>query len=122
MTTKYTLYVGPLQSIPEYVEFSFYDSAKRRLFLLSEREPDGKFAPVPDELRSEMMPAEKAWLNASCLEINRRWMSAHEEEAAETANAFLDLLEEELKIEAQKAREGKDGRNADSSGGEVVSE
>ena len=122
MTEKYQLYVGPLQEIPEYAEFSYYESTKRRLFLLCDRKPEGKFAPVPDELIGEMTPTERAWLNTSCLELNRRWMETHKEEAAETANAFLDAFEAELEIEARKARGDKDGRNADCSGGETVSE
>lgn len=122
MTGKYKLYVGPLQEIPDYAEFSYYESAKRRLFLLCDRIPEGRFAPVPDELLGEMTPTERAWLNTSCLELNRRWMETHKEEAEETANAFLDVFEEELEKEAQKAREVKDGRNAEGSGGEAVSE
>ena len=119
---SYRLYVGLLQEIPDYAEFSYYDSAKRRLFLLCDRKPEGKFAPVPDELRSEMTPAERAWLNESCLTLNQRWLREHEAEAADTANAFLDLFEEELQKEAQKAHGVKDGRDADSSGGEAVSQ
>ena len=121
MTKKYRLYVGLLQNIPEYAEFSFYDSAKRRLLLLCDREPDGKFALVPDELYRDLIPTERAWLNASCAEINRRWLAEHRAEAEDTANAFLDAFEEELKEEARRAREVTDGRNADSSGGEAVS-
>ena len=120
MTGKYGLYVGLLQEIPDYAEFSYYDSAKRRLFLLCDRKPDGKFAPVPDELLCEMTPNERAWLNESCLALNRRWMKEHENEAAETANAFLDAFEEELEKEARKAREGQDERDAGDSGGEAV--
>ena len=123
MTGTYKLYVGLLQEIPDYAEFSYYDSVKRRLFLLCDRKPDGHFAPVPDELVGEMTPNERTWLNASCAEINRRWMETHEDEAAETANAFLDAFEEELEKEARKARGDTDGRQtADSSGGEAVSE
>lgn len=118
--TKYQLYVGYLQEIPENVEFSYYDSRKKRLFVLCDEEPTGQFVLVPEELRSEMTASEKAWLNAACIAINARWMAQHEAEAAEMANAFLDAFEEELEKEAQKAQEIDDGENADCPGGEAV--
>lgn len=117
MTGKYKLYVGLLQDIPGYCEFSYYDSLKRRLFLLCNRKPEGKFAPVPEDLRQHMTPDERRWLNESYREINRRWMAEHEEEAAETANVFLDILEEELKKEAEKAAGENDGENEDETEG-----
>lgn len=114
---KYQLYVGHLQDIPDYAEFSYYDSTKRRLFLLCDRRPDGKFAPVPHELWGELTPDESKWLRESCREINRRWMEAHQNEAAETANAFLDLFEKELKKEVRNAKEIKDGDETSESDG-----
>lgn len=121
MTEKYGLYVGVLQDIPSYVEFSYYDSVKRRLFLFCDRKPDGKFAPVPSDLWDRLTPDERAWLGESCLAVNRRWIRENEQDAEKTAQAFLDLLEEELKKEAQSAHEDQDGKEADGSGGEEVS-
>ena len=117
MTEKYQLYVGHLQDIPDYAEFSYYDSTKRRLFLLCDRRPDGAFAPVPHELWGELTPGEAKWLRESCREINRRWMEAHRDEAADTANAFLDLFEKELKKEARNAKEIENGGKTSESGG-----
>ena len=117
MTEKYQLYVGHLQDIPGYVEFSYYASAKRRLFLLCDRKPEGKFAPVPPEMWGDLTPDEAKWFRESCREINRRWMEAHRDEAADTANAFLDLFEKELKKEARNAKELKDGGKTSESGG-----
>lgn len=116
-TGKYQLYVGHLQDIPDYAEFSYYDSVKRRLFLLSDRKPDGKFAPVPPEMWLDLTPDEGKWLRESCLALNRRWLEAHRHEAADTANAFLDLFEKELKKEARNAKEIKDGGETSESGG-----
>ena len=117
MTEKYQLYVGHLQDIPDYAEFSYYGSVKRRLFLLCDRKPDGKFAPVPPEMWGDLTPDEAKWLRESCREINRRWVEAHRDEAADTANAFLDLFEKELKKEARNAKEIKNGGEANESGG-----
>lgn len=122
MTKKYQLYVGLLQDIPENVEFSFYDSAKRRLFLLSTKKPSGKFAPVPRDLWGELTADESRWLLESCREVNRRWMKEHEKEAAQSANVLLDLFEEELKKEAQNAHEGENGKDQSDSGDGDVSD
>ena len=121
MTKKYELYVGLLQDIPSYAEFSYYDSAKRRLFLLCDRKPEGKFHAVPEEIRGSMTPDERRWFNESCREINRRWMAEHEKEASDTANAFLNLFEEELKKEAQTAHEVENGESETDDEGVPVS-
>ena len=49
-------------------------------------------------------------------------MEAHEAEAEEAANAFLDQFEKELKKEARKARKDRNGKGENDNGGESVSQ
>lgn len=107
--SKYRLYIGPLQEIPQGVEYSYYDSNRRRMFVLSEDQPRGSFVPVPNELLPKMDPGERRWFNESCFAINQKWLGEHQTEAAEAANALLDRFEEELRAEAEKIKEKDDG-------------
>ena len=112
---KYQLYIGALQDIPAGIEFSYYDSRRRYLFLLSDHKPEGKFKVVPENMYGELDPGERAWFNNACMVLNSRWVRAHEEEAANAANGFLALFEKELKKEAERAAE--DGRSKGSGEG-----
>lgn len=103
---KYRLWVGVYQEIPETIEFSYYDSRRRYLFILSDRKPEGRFKPVTTELLGELSPGERAWFNDSCMKLNSRWLKEHETEAREKVDAFLDQFEEELKREAERAKDG----------------
>lgn len=118
---KIQLYIGALQDIPAGIEFSYYDSRRRYLFLLSDRKPEGKFKVVPETMYGELDPGERAWFNNACMTLNSRWVRAHEEEAADAANGFLALFEKELKKEAERAadngRSEGSGEGADPGGG-----
>lgn len=115
---EYRLYVGPLQEVPDGVEFSYYDSRRGYLFLLTDKEPSGRFAIMTDELMSEMTDYERAWYNRSCFIINGRWVAAHEEESREQVESFLADFEAELKKEADKLiKEQKHERDEDSRAG-----
>ena len=111
MEKKFQLWVGPLQEIPEGVEFSYYDSRRGYLFLLTDSKPKGRFKVVTPELFGELNASERAWYNDACMKLNHRWVQAHEPEAKEKVDAFLDSLEEELKREAERA--GQSGRGTD---------
>lgn len=113
--SKFQLYIGALQEIPGGIEFSYYDSRRRYLFLLSDRKPEGKFQVVPENMYGELDPGERAWFNNACMVLNSRWVRAHEEEAADAANGFLALFEKELKKEAERAAD--DGRSKGTDGG-----
>lgn len=106
---KYLLYIGPLQDIPAGITYSYYDSNRRRMFVLAEEQPKGKFAPVPEDLLCKLDAGEKQWYNASCWELNQKWLLEHKEEAVEQANILLDLFAEELRAEAEKLKEKGDG-------------
>lgn len=116
---KYRLWVGPLQDVPEGIEFSFYDSRRGFLFVLSDRVPEGRFAPMTEKLMDEMSDSERSWYNRSCLVLNARWVAAHEEESRETVESFLAQFEAELKREAEKKKGKDDGGDEDP--GQVVS-
>lgn len=114
MCGKYQLWVGPLQEIPEDVEFSYYDSRRGYLFLLTDSKPKGRFKVVTPELFGELNASERAWYDTSCMKLNHRWMQEHEPEAKEKVDAFLDNFEAELKREVERAGQG--GRKADPEG------
>lgn len=114
---EYRLYVGPLQEVPDGVEFSYYDSRRGYLFLLTDKEPSGRFALMTDELMSEMTDYERAWYNRSCFIINGRWVAAHEEESREQVESFLADFEAELKKEAAKIKEQEHEQDEDSRAG-----
>lgn len=110
MTGKFQLWVGPLQEIPEDVEFSYYDSRRGYLFLLTDSKPKGRFKIVTPELFGELNASERAWYDDACIKLNHRWVRAHEPEAKQKVDVFLDQFEEELKREAERA--GQIGRDA----------
>lgn len=112
-TLKYRLYVGPLQDIPEGVEFSYYDSRRGFLFVLTDHKPDGKFAPMTEELMDELTDSEWGWYNKSCFILNARWIAAHEEESKEKVESFLADFETELKREVERMKGLADGRDQD---------
>ena len=104
----YKLYVGRLSPIPDGVRYSYYDSKRGHLFLLTDA-PVGKgFAEVPEELLPRLDPGERIWYNEACRALNREWMEQHPEIAEQSANEFLDLLEEELRAEVERTK-GKRG-------------
>lgn len=111
MIQKYQLYIGILQEIPAGVEYSYYDSRRRRMFVLADWVPDGKFVPVPPEMLSALDPGERRWFNDSCLAINQKWLAEHHDDAMEQANALLDLFAEELQAELKKKENGDGGEN-----------
>lgn len=115
--TKYRLWAGRLQTIPPEVEFTCYDGERKRLLVLTDKEPAGKFIPVPDNLLGELSDRERTWYNASCFTLMARWMDEHRQDAEETVTAFLDQFEIELKKEAEKGAVEGDGREE---GGETV--
>lgn len=114
---KYRLFVGPLQDVPNDVEFSCYDSRRGYLFLLTDKEPSGRFAPMTEELMGEMTDFEREWYNRSCFIINGRWVAEHEEESREQVESFLADFEAELKKEADRLKEHEDGESEDSRAG-----
>ena len=61
---KYLLYIGPLQDIPAGITYSYYDSNRRRMFVLAEEQPKGKFAPVPEDLLCKLDAGEKQCSNS----------------------------------------------------------
>lgn len=72
---------------------------------------------MTDELTAEMNEMERAWYNRSSFIVNGRWIAAHEEESREQVETFLADFEAELKKEAQKIKEQKDGEDEDSRAG-----
>ena len=108
----YKLYVGRLAPIPDGVRYSYYDSRRKHLFLLTDAAVGDGFREVPDELLPSLDAGERTWYNEACRALNREWIEAHPKEAETVANEFLDLLEEELRAEMEKLK----GRRID--GGE----
>lgn len=111
--SRFKLWVGKLQAIPEDVKFSYYDSRRGYLFILSQEKPEGMFKVVTPELFGELNASERAWYDSSCMKLNSQWIRDHPE-AKEKVDAFLDQLEEELKREAERAE--IIGRDADPQG------
>lgn len=113
--------MGPLQKVPETIEFSFYDSRRGFFFVFSDYKPEGRFAIMTDELMGEMSDSERAWYDAACFAVNARWVAAHEAESAEEVERFLSQFKDELKREAEKTKGTDDGRDEDCGPGEIVS-
>lgn len=105
------LYIGALQKIPDGVRFSFYDSRKNRMLILSDDDPAGTFKAVPAEMLKCLTAEERRWYNNACREINSAWLAEHRTEAERAANTLLDLFEEELIAEIQKKGTTDDGGN-----------
>ena len=111
------LYVGRLAPIPDGVKYSYYDSRRGHLFLLTDAAVGNGFAEVPEEMLSRLDAGERAWYNEACRALNREWVKAHPEIAEETAHEFLDLLEEELKAEMEKMKGKRDHGGEEEDGG-----
>jgi hypothetical protein len=99
---KYSLYIGKLQNLPEYVKYSYYSSDSGYLLAYSDKEIRG-MSKVPLENESRLLNAEKVWLKQCKMALNGNALKESKKEYLQLLSDFLDNFEKEL-IEAKKVK------------------
>lgn len=105
--SKYELYVGRVQPIPENIKYCFLNPAKNRILVYTDIEMPNEFVKIPLEMQSQLGAEEKRWLLQSKMTVNAKHITQNSAEYEKVLDKFIDEFERELKIEAEKAKGGE---------------
>ena len=104
---NYKLYVGGLQKIPDNIRFSYYNSRHQYFLIFSNEEPKGEFLEVIPETMQELDSDERAWLASCKLSLSVETMNSASKEISQSLTSFAEILENELKKEAEIIKKNK---------------
>lgn len=103
--TKYKLYAGEPQTIPETVEYSFVPPGGRYVLAYTQEPLDSTGFVLLDEGKTKMSKREREWLMQSKLEVNVQYLRENGTQYYEWLDENLDALESELRAEKEKTDE-----------------
>ena len=104
---EYKLYVGGLQKIPDGIKFSYYNFTHQYFLIYDTKKPEGDFLEVIPEILKELNQDERTWLAGCKLALSIEEISSNAEEVSRSLNSFAEILEKELKKEAEKVKNEK---------------
>ena len=106
--SKYCLYIGKIQNIPEEAKYTYYNSDNQYILLFMDKKPKiGDFRLVPAKLHKDLTTEEKKWLTSIKLLINAEYIRQNSDKFGKVLEQFADELEKQLKIEKEKADKAK---------------
>ena len=99
---EYKLYVGKFQFISDEIRFSYASSHGRYMLVFDNKQPEGKFTELPNNLLKDLTIEEKDWLLGCKFKINAEFMRKNEEQSFEILDNFVNKFEKELEKEKRK--------------------
>lgn len=99
---EYKLYVGKFQFISDEIRFSYVSSHGRYMLVFDKKQPEGKFAELPEDLLKDLTQEEKDWLLGCKFKVNAEFMRKNEEQSFEILDKFIIKFEKELEKEKRK--------------------